>query len=210
MQKAFSLLSGLSLLVSTSLGTLTGNPFEHTVCIDPGHGGDDPGAINNELTEAAVNLNIAEKLKTLLANNHYNVVMTRDNNTTTLTNTQRADICNEHHADMAVAIHLNSSTDETIDYTQGLYGTKQKDKKLTDTLHHTLVTELPISNPPNDDPTTDFADNFLLKTQMPATLQETVFISSSTEYTQLETGKRQQAIAKALFDGITKWFNQES
>lgn len=177
--------------------------------MDAGHGGDDPGAMNGNVTEAEETLDIATRLKALLEKNNYSVVMTRTDNNTTLSNSDRAEICNKNHADIAVAIHLNSGTDPTLDYTQGLYGisTANKDKNLAETLHESLAKNLNL--PTVDD--TDFGDNFMQKAQMPATLQETVFISNPTEYQELTdgTGNRQQQIAQGLFDGINTWFAQK-
>src|SRR5438094_9596335 len=90
------------LLTGTILITLVGPPVRsyaagRIVCIDPGHGGTDTGATmtgaNGPITEAQETLAIAQKLQTLLSST-YGVVMTRTDNTTTLTNSQRATICN--------------------------------------------------------------------------------------------------------------------
>lgn len=176
------------------------------VCIDPGHGGDDPGATNQDITEAEETLDIGQRLKSLLESHDYSVVMTRTDNTTSLTNSQRADICNNANANILISIHLNYNDDTTLDYTQGLYGTGQetKDEQFTNIMHQTMVKDL---NLPDGD-TTDFGDNVLMRANMPATLQETIFISSSDEYQQLTdgTGNRQQQVAQALFDGISTWF----
>jgi N-acetylmuramoyl-L-alanine amidase len=178
----------------------------HIVCIDPGHGGEDPGASNGDLNEADVNLDIAQKLKSLLVQSGYRVVLTRVDSRTDLQNSDRAKICNDNHAQVLVAIHLNSNWDTTLDYTQALYGTEEKDKKFADLMDQTLSQDLSVS----DGDTTDFEDNLLLKANMPATLLETVFLTNSDEYTQLTdgTGKRQQQIALALYDGLNKWFSQ--
>ncbi|MCL5784101.1 MAG: N-acetylmuramoyl-L-alanine amidase [Patescibacteria group bacterium] len=176
-----------------------------TVCVDAGHGGEDAGAIYNDLVEESVTLDIANRLKTLLEQNHYRVVMTRTNNQTTLTNSQRSQICNEKQAQLLVSIHLNANSDSSLDYTEGLYGDEAKDKKFTDFIHQSLVSNLGIG----DGETTDFENNALLKAKMPATLQETVFLSSAGESGLLAdgTGQRQQQIAQALFDGINNWFS---
>jgi N-acetylmuramoyl-L-alanine amidase len=173
------------------------------ICIDPGHGGEDPGAIVGKLTEAEQTLNIADRLKLLLEENNYKVVLTRQDNLTTLTNSQRAQICNQNKANLVVSIHLNYNDDPTFDYTQGFFGEDEKDSKFSEVVHDALVSKLNLA----DGGITDFGDNLLLKTQMPATLQETVFISSVGEYNSLSdsTGNRQQQIAQALFLGIDNW-----
>lgn len=179
----------------------------NTICIDAGHGGEDPGAINGNLTEAEVNLNIAKRLKLLLEKNDYRVVMTREDNESELTNSERATICNKNNTDLLISIHLNSSINYDLNYTQGLYGDEDKDKELTTILHEELLSGLSIGYPP-EDAVTDFHSNLMLKANMPATLQETVFISSPTEYSLLSDGTRQQQIAESLYKGINKWSNQ--
>lgn len=55
---------------------------------------------------------------------------------------------------------------------------------------------------------TNFASGVLLKSNMPATMQETVFISNATECALLTngTGNRQQQLAQSLYNGIVDWF----
>ena len=74
------------------------------VCIDPGHGGSDPGAVNGALYEKDVVLDIGKMLKELLKNAGYEVIMTRENDTY-LTPRQKANIGNEKRADIFVSIH---------------------------------------------------------------------------------------------------------
>ncbi len=79
-----------------------------------------------------------------------------------------------------------------------------KDQSFTGVVHKALASELGII----DGGVTNFADGVLIKSNMPATLQETVFLTSDYEYGLLtdSTGNRQQQIAQALDDGIVNWF----
>lgn len=175
----------------------------YKICVDPGHGGSDTGATYNDLEEKNVTLDIATRLQTLLQKGGYTVVMTRTADIA-LTNSQRAQICNQANADVLVSIHLNSSTNHSTDYTKGFYGKKLKDQSFTGVVHKALASELGII----DGGVTNFADGVLIKSNMPATLQETVFLTSDYEYGLLtdSTGNRQQQIAQALDDGIVNWF----
>jgi N-acetylmuramoyl-L-alanine amidase len=174
----------------------------HRVCVDAGHGGTDPGAVYKSLEEKNVTLDIATRLQTLLQNAGYTVVMTRTSDMT-LDNSQRAAICNNAHAEVLTSIHLNASSDHSIDYTLGLYGKINKDQAFAKTVN-SAMSGLGISN----NGISHFADGMLLKAVMPATLAETVFISSDYEYGLLTdgTGKRQQQIAQLLLQGINTWF----
>jgi N-acetylmuramoyl-L-alanine amidase len=84
-------------------------PIE-TICIDPGHGGEDLGAIGkSKLQEKNVTLQISGKLKKLIeAKTGLRVIMTRDKDSEVSLNT-RASIANNQMAQMFISIHANSS-----------------------------------------------------------------------------------------------------
>ncbi len=187
--------------------TPTPTPTAKIICVDAGHGGTDTGATYGSITEAQETFDIANRLQILLTNAGYTPVMTRTDMTTTLGNTDRANICNTAGAGYLVSIHLNGSTNHAIDYTEGLYGKQTKDKAWAQKIN-TVMAQL--SNAAGtgtitNNGITNFADGMLLKANMPATIAETVFISSDAEYTLLTdgTGNRQQQIAQTLFNGIT-------
>ena len=78
-----------------------------TIVIDPGHGGKDPGASANGVTEKNVNLGIGLELEKVLLARGYNVVMTRRTDVY-LKLQERTDIANEQNADLFVSIHVNA------------------------------------------------------------------------------------------------------
>jgi N-acetylmuramoyl-L-alanine amidase len=82
---------------------------KYVVVIDPGHGGKDPGAIGiGGLKEKDVVLDIALKLKNVLRNNGYTVVLTRDKDIdVSLEN--RPLMALQKNADVFVSIHVNSA-----------------------------------------------------------------------------------------------------
>lgn len=105
------------------------SPGVRTVAVDPGHGGAEVGAVFAEggqtLAEKDVNLSIALRLKSLLENAGYRVVLTRDSdrsaNDPPMDRTgdgrvnarddlqARVDIANEAGADVFVSLHNNGS-----------------------------------------------------------------------------------------------------
>lgn len=79
------------------------------IVIDPGHGGPDPGAQANGVTEAEVVLDIALRLeKLLLEQPGFEVVLTRRKNVAVPLE-RRTAIANEERADLFLSIHANSS-----------------------------------------------------------------------------------------------------
>lgn len=83
------------------------------VVIDPGHGGHDPGAMANGVTEAELVLDVAQRLGVLLHNQAgFEVVLTRDTNDF-IPLEERTAIANREAADMFISIHANSSPRST-------------------------------------------------------------------------------------------------
>ena len=193
----------------------TGQPVE--VVLDPGHGGTDPGAVNDtttpQLKEKEVTLDIANRLTGLLVQDGYSVCMTRVGDTR-LTNTRRANIANSTGAKILVSIHLNAASTSSTDYTTTLYGKPRKDKELAHAVFGGSATTptyglrtLPAANGTGTIATRtpyQFASGVLIKSNMPAIIAETAFITNSKEGQLLSdgTGMRQQQIAEALRSGI--------
>ena len=84
-----------------------------TVVIDPGHGGD-PGAIaESGLAEKDITLDIALRLRRLLQEAPFEVLLTRDMDRH-LSLDQRVQFANENKADLFLSIHVNSMEPHTI------------------------------------------------------------------------------------------------
>jgi N-acetylmuramoyl-L-alanine amidase len=81
-----------------------------TIVIDAGHGGKDPGTRGRYSLEKTVALSIALKLRRALAEQmpELKVIMTRSDDTF-IPLDERAEIANEHHANLFISIHCNSS-----------------------------------------------------------------------------------------------------
>ncbi len=80
------------------------------VVIDPGHGGDDRGALGpSGLAEKDVTLDVARRLKArILSEMDAEVILTRDADKT-MTLDERTAIANHNRADLFVSIHANAS-----------------------------------------------------------------------------------------------------
>lgn len=190
----------------TATSPITG----HKIILDAGHGGTDYGSIAcPDLPEKTATLDVAYRLKSLLEADTASVVMTRSDDST-LSNNDRYTTANNSGGEVLVSIHLNGSSNPSTDGTQGLYGKIGKDKSFTQVMHDALWNGL--KSTPNfiDFGVTNFASGVLLKSIMPATIQETVFISDTDECAWLKdgTGNRQQEIAQQLYNGLVDWFGQ--
>jgi N-acetylmuramoyl-L-alanine amidase len=81
----------------------------HTIVIDPGHGGIDPGATGRQgLKEKDVALDIARRLKDkLVASGAYHVLLTREQDKKMYLK-ERVAFAKEKRADLFISIHINS------------------------------------------------------------------------------------------------------
>jgi len=181
------------------------------VVLDPGHGGTDSGAVNkvHDLTEKAETLKVAHELKALLVEDGYSVCMTRTTNEETLSNNDRYVYANATGAKVLVSIHMNGSSNTATDYTTTLFGKPRKDQEFAQTVFESLST-LPSATGTGTIQTKlpyQFASGVLLKSNMPATIAETVFITSNAEANLLKNGggTRQTEIAQKLKAGIQSY-----
>jgi N-acetylmuramoyl-L-alanine amidase len=78
------------------------------IVLDPGHGGRDNGAMTPAgLREKDLTLDVARRLRRLLLDQAFEVLMTRDRDET-VSLRQRAQVANAEGADLFVSIHVNS------------------------------------------------------------------------------------------------------
>jgi N-acetylmuramoyl-L-alanine amidase len=114
----YSLKVNVHLPVQTSapLSDFDFNENRYTVVLDPGHGGDDPGALSilkkNDgtlYTEKEMNLLLSKGLKKYLEDNGYRVFLTRDGDYYPSLH-ERNRIAQNRNAEMFLSIHLNSAS----------------------------------------------------------------------------------------------------
>lgn len=130
----------------------------------------------------------------------------------TLSNSDRYTFANTTGAKVLISIHMNGSTNTATDYTTTLFGKWQKDKKLAETVYQSLST-LPSANDSSKPIATrapySYASGVLLKSIMPATITETVFVTNAKEgellSQQPQPNERQKQIAKKLEQGIENY-----
>lgn len=175
-------------------------PIPNSVCLDPGHGGSDIGAVNGDLQEKNVNLEVADKLATLLMGAGYTVFQTRTDDNT-LSNADRYNYCNSQRAAILVSIHHNGSSDSNLDYSTALY-MKKPDVALAQIVVNTVSSQLGLPN----HGISRFASGVLLKADMPATISEGFFLTNTIEADLIKNSNRLDQEAQALFAAIESYF----
>ncbi|MGD8852412.1 MAG: N-acetylmuramoyl-L-alanine amidase [Gammaproteobacteria bacterium] len=96
----------------------------HTIVIDPGHGGIDPGATGHQgLKEKDVALDIGRRLRDkLVASGSYRVLLTREEDKKVYLK-ERVAFAKENRADLFISIHINSlpAGAESLNYLETYY-----------------------------------------------------------------------------------------
>lgn len=178
-----------------------------TIVIDAGHNysGCDTGAINKEADarEEIINWQIADKLKTLLEDMGYRVVITRPEVTdnvkgSTLVESlqSRVDIAHSALADMFISIHCNAGGGrgvETYCFSESGYSGRLAN----------LVQEKITENTELYDRGVKTANFYVIKnTVMPAILVESGFIDNSFDVKILTSESGQMRIAEAIAEAV--------
>ncbi len=177
----------------------------YTIAVDPGHGGNDPGAIGpNGYSEAECCLDIGLRLRDLLESYNADVVMTRESDVTVGLH-ERANIANNAGADIFVSIH-NNAFDGTAQGIETYYfewlSPWSEAAQLADSVQSNLIDE--IDSPDRGVKTASFT--VLSQTNMPAILTENMFIDNPHEEAKLMQASVRQRIAEAHLDGIAEYF----
>jgi len=172
----------------------------HLVAIDPGHGGQDPGAIGpSGLREADVVLDIAMRVRDLLARDGIRVLLIRDSDAT-VDLEDRPRLAREGGATLYVSIHANASPRAAVNGTETFYLTPQS-LVLAQMIQDELGVVLGI--PSRGIKTANFV--VLRDNEMPAVLVETAFISHADDELRLRDQAFRQHVAEAVHHGIARF-----
>ncbi len=188
-----------------------------TIVLDAGHGGRDPGKVGiNGALEKDINLSIALKLRDLLELNDINVIMTReedtglysesDSNKKVVDMRKRVDLINNSNAALAVSVHQNSFTQESIKGSQVFYFSNSKEgKEFAETMQDQLKKSLQDGNKrvakAND------SYYMLKKSQCPLVIVECGYLSNNGEAALLIDENYQEKMAWAIHLGLLAYLN---
>lgn len=177
------------------------------VCIDPGHGGRDPGAVANSLQEKQIALEISLKLAEILKLHDFKVVMTRKEDIFVSLN-KRADIANRANADIFISVHCNSAANNRAYGFETYHYPRYSDARRLATYvqeeiqkNRKLYQNKKFAN--RGVKTARFT--VLQRTSMTAILVETAFINNAIDAQILKNNT--ENFAFAIANAVLKYFN---
>lgn len=172
------------------------------IFIDPGHGGNDPGAVAaSALEEANVNLDVAKRLGAILAGRGFDIEYSRSTNVFVGLN-ERAQMANKWGANYFVSIHCNASELPAANGTETLYykpGSTSED--LAATVQEALVSVIELNNRGIKQQNVAV----LRLTKMPAILVELAFITNPEEGELLRQPEFRQKCAEGIAMGLIEF-----
>lgn len=179
------------------------DPAKITIAIDPGHGGNQPGAVypdenGEDVKEKDLTLPMSLTLADILEDRGYNVVLTRTGDDS-VSLADRAKMANAAQAEVFVSIHCNAL--DRTDY-EGIftyyYPNSTKGEALAKQVQAGVVAA--TGGIGRGTPSANF--QVLRETTMPAVLVETGFMSCPAELARLCDPDYQQQIALGIADGV--------
>ncbi len=178
------------------------------IFIDPGHGGPDPGAVGNGVTEEFVNLNVSLELARLLRDAGFDVRLYRTTSDGGVLEDKNADLrnraaqANQWGADYFISIHTNSSANPAAQGVEAyVYRLGTTSERLGQSIVDSVASELGSVN--RGVMQANFA--VLRRTNMPAVLVELGYLTNPTEALNLNSPAWQRAVADAIFQGIVNY-----
>lgn len=191
---------------------------EHTVVIDAGHGGDDPGKVGiNGALEKDVNLQIALLVRQYLEANDVAVVMTREDenglydrhasNKKVQDMKRRVELIEDTAPVLTISIHQNSYPEEYVHGAQVFY---YKDSLEGLHLAEKIQKRLVEGVDPENKRQVKANDSYYLlkKTRTPIVIVECGFLSNGDEAEKLCSEDYQKELAWEISMGVLQYLNE--
>jgi N-acetylmuramoyl-L-alanine amidase len=168
-----------------------------TVVIDAGHGGYDRGGIPGQrVSEKEMTLDVARRLKSVLAASGYRVVMTRDSDVFVPLGTRTA-IANSNRNAIFVSVHFNSAPRSSAGGIETYFYSRDS-LALASAIHHYVA-----GGAPSENRGVRRRGYFVLRrTNMPAVLVECGFLTSPTEAAYVQNASYRQKLAEEIAAGV--------
>src|SRR5881396_2495479 len=168
-----------------------------TVVIDAGHGGHDRGGIPGQsVAEKEMTLDVAQRLRNVLAASGYRVVMSRDSDVFVSLPTRVA-IANSYRNAIFVCIHFNATQRSGAGGIETYFYSRDS-LQLASAIHSYVAGGAPSSNRG----VRRRGFYVLRKTNIPAVLVECGFLTNPTEAAYAQTASYRQKLAEEIAAGV--------
>ena len=223
--KIWAVVAVLSAFIVAAMVEVNGRPVlnitrkgtKELIVVDAGHGGFDPGKVGTAGTlEKDINLSIALKLKKVLEDSGYRVVMIRETDTAlcdTGSKRKKADdlkarvsMINEQKPALTVSIHQNSYSAGTKGAQVFYFKNSEESHQFASVLQETVKEKINDGNHRIEKGNDSYY--MLKKTEGIFAIIECGFLSNPQEEVLLNADDYQQKMAEAIAEGIERYLYQ--
>jgi N-acetylmuramoyl-L-alanine amidase len=192
---------------------------EPIIVIDAGHGGEDGGAVANNIVEKDINLSISKKLKDIFKASGFIVITTRDKDKMINTNgsslrerkvsdmKNRLELFNKNENNIVVSIHQNKFSQEKYSGTQVFYSKNNPQSEIMAEYIRKNIAKLIQPENERAAKPADGSIYLLYNSKVPAVIVECGFISNYTEANKLKDNNYQKKLAFAIYSGVLEFYN---
>lgn len=167
--------------------------------------------VSSGVPEYKVTLQVAEKLRDVLEERGYQVIMVRESNDVNISNAERAEIANKNNADAFLRLHCNGVENSSATGALALCQTKNNpycadqydaSRKLSECVLNGLCDASGAKNTGVREVDNMSGINWC---QVPVTIIEMGYMTNPQEDTNLNTPSYQQKLAEGMADGIENY-----
>ncbi|NLP29393.1 MAG: N-acetylmuramoyl-L-alanine amidase CwlD [Clostridia bacterium] len=206
-----------------SASTPAENSYDKIILIDPGHGGMDGGAVSkNGAKEKDINLSISIKLRKVLENYGYIVIMTRDKDQG-LYSDEKGSISRRKYEDlnkrcilkrdsnchMFISIHQNSFPESKYSGAQVWYSNSKQSEVLANILQENLRLDLNKENKRQAKRSINDYKILRCNPEIPSVIIECGFLTNREEERKLKDESYQNIIAESIANSVNQYFETE-
>ena len=195
-------------------------PYDKIIILDPGHGGEDPGAIGNgNIYEKELNLQLALEIGRLLEEKGYIVVYTRTDDRLLLNEDEnikgikkisdlknRCKVAERYPDSLFISIHMNSFASSKYSGLQVYHSKDGKSRALADSIQSKVISDL---QPSNNRSIKQGDGMYLLENiNNPAVLIECGFMTNEEELKKLSEKEYQKQLSFSIVCGIIEYIER--
>lgn len=170
--------------------------------------------VSTGVPEYKVTLQVAKKLQKVLEKRGYQVIMVRMGNDVNISNTERAEIANQNHADAFIRIHCNGSENSSATGALTMCQTKdnpycgkfyKQSRALSESVIKELCSATGARNAGIIETDTMSGINWC---QVPVTIVEMGFMTNPKEDRKLNDESYQNKLARGIADGVERFLQK--
>lgn len=177
------------------------------ILVDAGHGGSDPGAVSQGVTEKSIVIKVAKLVEQKLKNAGASVIMSRAGDTYPSLK-DRVALSKSTNSELFVSIHVNATTSSKVTGTETFYNLSSNDNGAESKVLATKIQSEIIKNADMNSRGIKEGEFYVIKQmEIPSVLVELGFITNQQDLNKLVNDKYIEIYAQSIFNGIRDYYS---